>query len=75
MMELRIPAAGDAVAEVQLTVWNKADGDMVVEGEIIYTIESQKSVLEIEAPCAGKLHIIEQPGKIVSVGHLVGQIG
>jgi pyruvate/2-oxoglutarate dehydrogenase complex dihydrolipoamide acyltransferase (E2) component len=74
MTELRIPAAGDAVAEVQLVEWRMADGAPVKEGEVLYAIESEKSVLDIESPASGTLQILEQPGGIFSIGHLVGQI-
>jgi len=74
MTELRIPAAGDAVAEVQLVEWMVADGATVKEGDILYAIESEKSVLDVESPASGKLTIKEQPGQVLSVGHLVGFI-
>jgi pyruvate/2-oxoglutarate dehydrogenase complex dihydrolipoamide acyltransferase (E2) component len=74
MTDLRIPAAGDAVSEVQLVEWVKQDGAAVQEGEIVYTIESDKSVLELEAPASGMLKILEQAGGIFPVGHLIGQI-
>jgi pyruvate/2-oxoglutarate dehydrogenase complex dihydrolipoamide acyltransferase (E2) component len=72
--ELRIPAAGDAVAEVQLVAWAKRDGEAVREGEVVYTIESEKSTLDIEAPASGTLRVIETEGKILPIGHLVGRI-
>ncbi|HSV84641.1 MAG TPA: lipoyl domain-containing protein [Ramlibacter sp.] len=74
MTELRIPAAGDAVAEVQLVEWMATDGATVKEGDVIYAIESEKSVLDIESPASGTLKILEQPGGTFAVGHLVGQI-
>lgn len=74
MTELRIPAAGDAVAEVQLVEWMVTDGASVKEGEIIYAIESEKSVLDIESPATGTLQILEQPGGTLPIGHLVGKI-
>lgn len=74
MSELRIPAAGDSVTEVQIVEWTKEHGAAVSEGEVVYTVESDKSVLEIEAPVAGTLEIIEPAGEIYSVGHLVGRI-
>ena len=74
MTELHIPAAGDAVSEVQLVEWRVANGALVKEGEVVYTIESDKSVLEVEAPGSGKLVILEQPGGVFPVGHLVGRI-
>lgn len=74
MTELKVPAAGDAVAEVQLVEWMVADGATVKEGDIIYAIESEKSVLDIESPASGTLQILEQAGGTYSVGHLVGRI-
>jgi len=74
MTELRIPAAGDAVTEVQLVEWTKVDGAAVTEGEVIYSVESDKSVLEIEAPTSGTLAILAQAGEVYEVGHLVGRI-
>lgn len=74
MTELHIPAAGDAVSEVQLVEWLAADGASVKEGEVIYTIESDKSVLEIEAPASGVLKIIGAAGSIFPVGSLIGTI-
>ena len=74
MTELRIPAAGDAVAEVQIVEWTVADGAAVNEGDVIYTIESDKSVLEIEAPVSGTLSILGRAGEAFPVGTLVGRI-
>jgi len=74
MIELRIPAAGDAVAEVQLVEWVAQDGARVAEGDAIYSVESDKSVLEIASPASGKLVILAKPGEIFPIGHLVGRI-
>jgi pyruvate/2-oxoglutarate dehydrogenase complex dihydrolipoamide acyltransferase (E2) component len=74
MTELRIPAAGDSVTEVQIVEWTVESGATVAAGEVIYSVESDKSVLEIEAPVAGTLTIIEPAGETYDVGHLVGRI-
>lgn len=74
MTELRIPAAGDAVAEVQLVEWSAAHGSQVEEGQVIYSIESEKSVIDVEAPSSGKLEVLEQAGDNFAIGHLVGRI-
>ena len=52
MTELRIPAAGDAVSEVQLLEWKVNDGDRVKEGDLLYAIESDKSMIDIESPAS-----------------------
>ena len=74
MTELRIPAAGDAVTEVQLVEWVVANGVTVSAGQHIYSIESDKSVLEVEAPVDGVLRIAVEAGGILPVGELVGAI-
>ena len=74
MTELRIPAAGDAVSEVQLVEWTVTDGATISEGDVIYSIESEKSILDVESPASGVLRILEQPGATLAVGHLVGRI-
>lgn len=74
MTELRIPAAGDAISEVQIVEWVATDGATVKEGDPIYSIESDKSVLEIAAPASGRLAILAKAGEIFPVGHLIGHI-
>lgn len=73
-MELCIPGAGDAATEAQLVEWIARDGQSVREGDIIYTIESDKAVLEIAAPASGTLRIIEPAGGIFPIGHPIGRI-
>ncbi|MFU2325058.1 biotin/lipoyl-containing protein [Pseudomonas sp. NFX98] len=74
MIELRIPAAGDAVSEVQLVEWIAEDGANIAESDVIYSIESDKSVLDVESPATGRLTILAQAGEIYPIGHLVGRI-
>ena len=74
MTELRIPAAGDAVSEVQLVEWIAENGAHVAEGEVIYSIESDKSVLDVESPASGTLTTLVNAGEIFPIGHLVGRI-
>lgn len=74
MSELRIPASGDSVTEVQIVEWTVDNGTTVAEGQVIYSVESDKSVLEIEAPASGTLTILEPAGEVYAVGHLVGRI-
>jgi pyruvate/2-oxoglutarate dehydrogenase complex dihydrolipoamide acyltransferase (E2) component len=74
MIELCIPASGDSVQEVQIVEWTVEDGVDVVEGQVIYSVESDKAVLEIEAPASGKLTILEPASEVYAVGHLIGRI-
>ena len=49
-------------------------GDAVEKGEIIYTVETDKSTVEIEAQAAGKITTTGVEGETYKVGDLVGTI-
>jgi pyruvate/2-oxoglutarate dehydrogenase complex dihydrolipoamide acyltransferase (E2) component len=63
-----------AMEEGLLSEWLVADGATVEVGMPIYSIESDKSVQEVESPAAGTLHIIGQVGETYPVGELIGTI-
>ena len=75
MAEVIMPKMGDAMEEGTLIQWLKQDGEMVVVGDVIAEIETDKSNVEIEAEDAGVLHIQAQPGAIVLVGKAIAVIG
>jgi pyruvate dehydrogenase E2 component (dihydrolipoamide acetyltransferase) len=72
--EIRIPKIGMSATEMTLTEWMVADGEHVEAGDIIYTIETDKTSLEVEAPASGVLRPIGVEGEIYPVGALVGTI-
>lgn len=72
--ELRIPKIGMSATEMILAEWMFADGDQVQAGDILYTIETDKSTTEIEAQASGTLHVLAEEGETYPVGTLVGRI-
>jgi pyruvate/2-oxoglutarate dehydrogenase complex dihydrolipoamide acyltransferase (E2) component len=60
--------------EMTLSEWMYADGDTVEAGEVIYTIETDKTTTEIEAPEGGILRVIGVEGVTYPIGTLVGTI-
>lgn len=72
--ELRIPKIGMSATEMTLNEWMFGDGDRVEIGEIIYTVETDKTTVEIEAQVAGILHPTGVEGEVYPVGALVGTI-
>ena len=57
--------------------WLKKDGDIVKPGDVLYVVESDKSLNEVEAFDAGILRIIPNvavPGAKLSVGTKLAQI-
>ena len=74
-VELRVPQLGMGMTEGRLVEWLVQDGAQVAEGTPVYSIESDKSVQDIEAPAGGVLRIIAAPDATYEVGTLLGEIG
>lgn len=71
---LTIPKLQMSSTEGTLTEWLVADGAMVEEGQLIYLLETDKSVQEIEAPASGKLSHSVVEGETYPVGTQIGEI-
>ena len=72
--EIRIPKLGMSATEMTLVEWMFADGDSVEKGDIIYTVETDKSTTEVEAQDAGTIHPHGTEGETYQVGDLIGSI-
>ena len=73
-VELKIPAVGESITEVDLGEWKKKDGDLVGKDEIIAIIETEKATVELPAPVAGRLKISRAQGTTAKVGDVIGSI-
>ena len=63
--------------EGKFLAWLKQDGDLIKEGEPLFTLESDKAAQEVEAIDSGILHIAPdgpKPGDIIKVGHVLGYL-
>jgi len=70
-----MPFGDLTVSEGTVVKWLKAVGDAVKEGELIAEAETDKAVVEIEAPVSGTLSAIDQPvGAVVPMGGRIGGI-
>ena len=74
MVDVKVPAVGESIAEVTIAAWLKADGDIVKMDEPILSIESDKATLEVAAPQAGKLKILVKEGETVAIGAKVATV-
>jgi pyruvate dehydrogenase E2 component (dihydrolipoamide acetyltransferase) len=72
--EIRIPKIGMSATEMTLSEWMFGDGELVEAGEVIYTIETDKTTTEVEAPTSGTLRVIGVEGEVYPIGTLVGTI-
>ena len=72
--EIRIPNLGMSATEVILAEWMFGDGEEVAKGEIIYTAETDKTTVEIEAQASGVIRPTGEEGSTYKVGDLIGTI-
>ena len=72
--EIRIPSLGAGMSEGTLIAWLVPDGAPVQAGDLLYTLESEKTVQEIEAQAQGTLKIVAPADGTYPVGELIGTI-
>jgi pyruvate/2-oxoglutarate dehydrogenase complex dihydrolipoamide acyltransferase (E2) component len=72
--EVRVPKPGDAITEATISELLVAEGAAVTEGEPLYTIETDKVEMEIEAPASGTVRWHVEVGETYDVGVLVATI-
>jgi pyruvate dehydrogenase E2 component (dihydrolipoamide acetyltransferase) len=71
-----MPKFGQMTEESAIVEWRKKEGDKVAKGDILFTVETDKSVMEVESFAEGTLlKIIVQPGVSVPVASTVGFVG
>jgi 2-oxoisovalerate dehydrogenase E1 component len=72
---ITMPFGDLTVSEGTVVRWLKSVGDPVKAGELVAEIETDKAVVEIEAPVTGILGRIDQPvGAVVAMGGRIGGI-
>lgn len=72
--EIRVPKLGMSATEVTLSEWMFGDGEIVSKGDIIYTAETDKTTVEIEAQASGVIRPTGEEGQKYKVGDLIGTI-
>ena len=74
VLEIKVPAVGESITEVTVSVWNKKSGDSVKLDEVICELESDKATFELPAEASGVLEIIAESGSVVGIGGLLAKI-
>lgn len=72
--QVLLPKIGFSMNEGVLARWLVEDGASVTAGQPLYEMESEKSMLEVEAPASGKLRILAAIGETYPVGTVLGEI-
>jgi len=75
MTELKVPAVGESVTEVQIGQWRKREGDRVERDESVVEIESDKATVDLLAPSAGTVSkMLKKQGDKAAVGETIGYL-
>ena len=75
MASITIPSLGIAMSDALLVKWLKQPGEDVAEGDAVAEIETDKALMPLESPVAGKLgpHLFAEEA-IVPVGAVIVEV-
>jgi 2-oxoglutarate dehydrogenase E2 component (dihydrolipoamide succinyltransferase) len=72
-IELKVPAVGESITEVQIGEWRKNEGDSAEKDENLVEIETDKATVELPAPIKGRLaKVLKRSGEVALVGEVIG---
>ncbi len=75
LVQVKVPALSESVAEATLLSWRKKQGDYVKRDENLIDIETDKVVLELPAPNSGVLKkIVKGDGDTVVANEVIAEI-
>src|SRR5581483_1148134 len=75
MVEVRVPAVGESISEVEIGDWLKRPGDPVRLDEPLVVLETEKARLELPEPAAGVLTAVrKQKGGHAGIGGVIAEI-
>ncbi len=73
-VEIKIPSVGESITTGTLLSWLKKNGEVVQEGDMVFELETDKSLLEIPSPSTGVLEILIEAETDVEIGQTVGTL-
>lgn len=74
--EFKFPDVGEGITEGEIVKWKVKEGDKVDSDQPLVEIETDKAVVDIPSPKAGKiLHINGKEGQTIKVGDILVIIG
>jgi pyruvate dehydrogenase E2 component (dihydrolipoamide acetyltransferase) len=75
-VEFKFPDLGEGIAEGEVKKWLVKEGDTVTKDQSLAEVETDKAVVEIPSPEAGKvLRLYHKEGELVKVGEVLAVIG
>jgi 2-oxoglutarate dehydrogenase E2 component (dihydrolipoamide succinyltransferase) len=72
-LELKVPSVGESITEVEISEWQKAEGESVKRDEVVAILETEKVTVELPAPDTGVItKILKKKGETAKVGDVIG---
>jgi pyruvate dehydrogenase E2 component (dihydrolipoamide acetyltransferase) len=72
MKSFKLPDLGEGLFEVEIISWHVSVGDNVVMDQPLVSVETDKAVVEVPAPWAGRIaKIYGKPGDIIKTGEVL----
>jgi len=72
---IKLPRLGETMEEGTITAWHKRQGDRVNKGEALFSVETDKSTVDVESFWTGELtEICCEAGRTVPVGFVVATV-
>ena len=73
--EIKMPKLGESITEGTIVSWSVKVGDMILEDDVLFEVNTAKVSAEIPSPVAGKVvEILYKEGDTVAVGTVVAII-
>ncbi|PIE32829.1 dihydrolipoyllysine-residue succinyltransferase [candidate division KSB3 bacterium] len=73
-IDVVVPEVGESITNGILTVWLKADGELVEEGEDLFELETEKTTLVVPSPGSGSLKILIPANEEIQIGQSIAEI-
>ncbi|NLC57626.1 MAG: 2-oxoglutarate dehydrogenase complex dihydrolipoyllysine-residue succinyltransferase [Armatimonadetes bacterium] len=74
-VELKVPASGESISEVEIGEWLKRPGDPVNQDEVVVVLETDKAALDVPAPATGVLdRVLKEAGETARPGEVIALI-
>jgi len=68
-MDIVMPQLGETVTDGKILVWRKKVGDAIAADEVLFELETEKTIMDIPSPMAGRVTaILVAAGETVPVG-------
>lgn len=72
-IELRVPAVGESITEVEIADWLRKVGETVRKDEPLVALDSEKATVELPAPESGTItKQLKRKGEVAKVGEVIG---